>query len=247
MQPLRPFGNHTFSEEAQQTIKNWINECDSNHPNCVGRADKGFIPTRLLDLNQHKDRVVLIESRTTNIRNQYTTLSYCWGRSRNLTLLAENINQFMHEGVAISSLARTIQDAIKATRMLGVQYLWVDGLCIVQGSAGDFQFEASLMLQVYRSSFVNLAASDSSDARDGIFRHRDGKKLFDAECQGCPNSTIFGNGIWRIVPRALWDEQILQTRLNTRGWVFQGEHSIEPMNTEPFTLSVKSPPLAVAF
>ncbi|KAL1601512.1 hypothetical protein SLS60_006427 [Paraconiothyrium brasiliense] len=221
MQPLRSFGNHTFSEEAQQTIKSWINECDSNHPNCAGRADRGFIPTRLLDLNQHEDRVVLVDSRATNIRNQYTTLSYCWGRSRNLTLLAENIDQFMHEGVAISSLALTIQDAIKATRMLGVQYIWVDALCILQGSAGDFQFEVSLMLQVYRSSFVNLAASDSTDARDGIFRDRDGKRLFDAECQGRPNSKIFGNGIWRIVPRALWEEQILQAQLNTRGWVFQ--------------------------
>ena len=84
-------------------------------------------------------------------------------------------------------------------------------------------YEASLMLQVYRNSSCNIAAADSKSADGGIFRKRDPTKLFDAECQGRPNSVIFGNSIWRIVPKALWDDEVLSAALNTRGWVFQGK------------------------
>ena len=222
MQSLRQLGNHTYSEEAQNTIRDWIVDCDKNHVNCAGRADKDFVPTRLLDLDYREDRILVVQARANGIRKPYTTVSYSWGRPSFLHLTPENMEHFMKVGIHISELPKTIREAIQTTRMLGIQYIWIDSLCIVQGSAGDFQFEASLMLQVYRNCYVNIAASDTVSVADGLFRYRFEEELFDAECQGRPNSKIFGNGIWRVVPKALWDDQVLDARLNTRGWVFQG-------------------------
>ena len=225
MQSLRPLGSHTFSDESQQTIRDWIEICDKNHPKCAGRADRGFMPTRLLDLNYREDFVRVVDTRRSLIQEPYTTLSYCWGKWPFVVLTPDNILQFMESGIDIKSLPKTIREAIQTTRMLGVRYIWIDSLCIIQGLAGDFEFEASLMLQVYRNSTVNLAASDSEFADGGIFRYRLEEELFDAECQGRPNSKIFGNSIWRIVPKAFWDSQVLQAQLNNRGWVFQGKQN----------------------
>lgn len=223
MQSLRPIGNHTNSRQTQKTIHEWIDDCDKNHVNCAGRADKDFVPTRLLDLDHHEDRVLVVDTRVACIRKPYTTVSYSWGKNKFVTLTADTIDRFMNEGIAIGALPKTIQEAIKTTRMLGIQYIWIDSLCIIQGSKGDFQFEASLMLQVYRNCYINIAASDSISPEDGLFRYRDENALFHAGYQGRPNSKIFGNGIWRVVPQALWDNEVLAARLNTRGWVFQGK------------------------
>lgn len=128
----------------------------------------------------------------------------------------------MREGVPINGLPLSIQEAILATRALGLQYIWIDSLCIVQDSPEDWGIEASLMLQVYRNSFIKFAATDTAGAEGGMCRYRNPRVLLDAEFQGRPNSKIFGNGVWRVVPKALWDEHVLSASLNTRGWVFQG-------------------------
>jgi hypothetical protein len=81
------------------------------------------------------------------------------------------------------------------------------------------------MLHVYRNSVCNIAAADSNDVEGGIFRKRDPVKLLDAELQGHPDSTIFGNSIWRVVPKLLWEREVVNAALNIRGWVFQGKYS----------------------
>jgi hypothetical protein len=220
MQPLHDLGDSTFSPETQRRMKKWLSDCERDHLGCQGQADPDFMPTRLLDLD-HWPRIYCVETRPQNIRGLYMTLSYTWGRDRFFSLFPDNIYQFTTSGVDVSNFPRTIQDAIQTTRVLGVRYIWVDSLCIIQGLGGDWMYEGALMLQVYRNSFCNLAAADTSSAHDGMLRLRYPEQLLDAEFQGRPNSTIFGNGIWRVVPKALWDEQVLSATLNTRGWVFQ--------------------------
>jgi hypothetical protein len=74
----------------------------------------------------------------------YAALSYCWGKSQNNLLtkaiLANKINP-----IPIKDLAQTIQDAVVNTKMLGLRYLLVDALCIVQNSKEDWALESSNM------------------------------------------------------------------------------------------------------
>lgn len=40
-------------------------------------------------------------------------------------------------GIEINTLPKTFQDAVEATRRLGVRYLWIDSLCIIQNPKAD--------------------------------------------------------------------------------------------------------------
>lgn len=76
------------------------------------------------------------------------------------------------DGISTFDLPKTFQDAVYATRKLGVQYLWIDSLCIIQDSHDDWDFESSLMTYVYGGCLLNLAAASSSDCTGGLFQNR---------------------------------------------------------------------------
>ncbi len=42
------------------------------------------------------------------------------------------------EGIEISELAQTFQDAILRARALGIHFMWIDSLCIFQDSQEDW-------------------------------------------------------------------------------------------------------------
>lgn len=52
--------------------------------------------------------------------------------------------------------------------MLDVQYIWIDSLCIVQDDYSDWEIEAEKMADIYRQSYINLAASAARDAHGGM-------------------------------------------------------------------------------
>ncbi|KAH9210485.1 hypothetical protein DL95DRAFT_258640, partial [Leptodontidium sp. 2 PMI_412] len=68
-----------------------------------------------------------------------------------------------------STLSQTFRDAIDITRYLGLRYLWIDSLCIVQDDAEDWATESSLMSDVYSGSHINLAASGAKDGSVGSY------------------------------------------------------------------------------
>jgi hypothetical protein len=66
------------------------------------------------------------------------TLSRCWGTSSNVQrtiTTSENLEARM-AGIDVSTLPKTFQDAVKITRDLGLRYLWIDSLCIIQNDTG---------------------------------------------------------------------------------------------------------------
>jgi hypothetical protein len=62
----------------------------------------------------------------------YATLSYCWGSESNPghLLRAENELQFLQ---ALPPSPRTIREAVHICRRIGVRYLWIGAICIIQG------------------------------------------------------------------------------------------------------------------
>lgn len=99
------------------------------------------------------------------------TLSHCWGPSQPLKLLTSNIES-MRQEIPIASLPRTFQHAVIVASHLGLEYLWIDSLCIIQDSTQDWLQELGLMEDVYTNSICNIAASHSSDGHGGLFRKR---------------------------------------------------------------------------
>lgn len=58
------------------------------------------------------------------------------------------------ETILLSSFPQTLRDAITITKSLGFRYLWIDALCILQDSKGDWEKEAAVMGKVYFNAVV---------------------------------------------------------------------------------------------
>lgn len=56
------------------------------------------------------------------------------------------------------------------TRNLGVKYIWIDSLCIVQDDPEDWAAESAKMEAVYGKLYLTIAATASADACGGLFR-----------------------------------------------------------------------------
>ncbi|KAF2661439.1 HET-domain-containing protein, partial [Lophiostoma macrostomum CBS 122681] len=67
------------------------------------------------------------------------------------------------------ALPKTFKEAVEATHGLGVKYLWIDSLCIVQDDVDDWRREGSKMGAIYRSSYLTVAAASSHDSSGGLF------------------------------------------------------------------------------
>jgi hypothetical protein len=219
-----------FGKSGNQ-VKNWIENCTRNHPNCRRKVETTWVPTRLLDL-QFGDlsSVRLVKTAEEHTSGPYVTLSHCWGpqtaENSFLTTQGEYEELYKKNGIKVTALSVNFQQAISVARFLGVRYIWIDSLCIIQGPLSDFKSEGQLMHKVYRYSYCNFAAADSEDSRGGLFRSRNPADILPGRFQGDGSSAMLGTATWRIVPENLWETELLNSSIYTRGWVFQGMHYV---------------------
>jgi hypothetical protein len=98
----------------------------------------------------------------------WAALSYCRGTAPVLATKLGNIEKHK-QSIPLDALPLTIRDAVIVTRELGLRYLWVDSLCIIQDSNTDWLQEAATMHEVYRNAAVTIGAEASSGSHVGIF------------------------------------------------------------------------------
>lgn len=142
-------------------IQESLRQCCAEHPACNVPFD-GFIPTRLLYVGAGERSLRLCETHTWKDSTVWVALSHCWGGSKPLSLTQETYNAFK-EHIDFSKLPETFKDAITVTQMLGLSYLWIDSLCIIQGDKDDWAKEASRMAPVYSHAFVVVTTASSEN------------------------------------------------------------------------------------
>ncbi|KAH8719431.1 hypothetical protein GQ44DRAFT_808784 [Phaeosphaeriaceae sp. PMI808] len=148
----------------------WLHTCLTSHQKCRLSDAIPHLPTRVIDVGDGVDKLVrLIASEDTH--GLYCTLSYRWYDSLAFKTTTENISQ-LYQGIPEDALHHTIREAIITTRTLGLRYLWVDALCIIQDDTDDWTREAARMSAVYENSMLTIAAIDSPSAEQGMFRTR---------------------------------------------------------------------------
>jgi hypothetical protein len=149
-----------------------LRTCLEEHEECR-KPDSAAQPTRLLHLDGNdKDRVFVHETQS-GTQYAYGALSYRWGITEQVKLLKACVKDFSKEGVLVSSLPHTIQDAIFTTRQLDLKYLWVDTLCIIQDSAEDKDGEVARMAVVYMNATITICAAAAADCGDGFLQDRE--------------------------------------------------------------------------
>jgi hypothetical protein len=73
------------------------------------------------------------------------------------------------KGIAFENLPRTFQDFVSLAQSIGIRYIWIDSLCIIQGNSQDWHSEAAKMGDVYRNAALVIAASGAEDSSRGLF------------------------------------------------------------------------------
>jgi hypothetical protein len=169
-------------------------------------------PHRLLRIQPNKVQLHL----TSGVPYRYATLSHCWGNAKTLKLTTGTFSTFL-EGIPWSLLPKTFQDAINVALEFGVQYIWIDSLCIRQDDPMDWQIESAEMCNIYQGSFLNIAASGAVDGTVGCFFERDETW----NCRIRVNTKDGTNTDYLCVPQHIYDVRLAAMLLMRRGWVLQ--------------------------
>ena len=145
--------------------------CDSKH-SCFQSPSERQLPTRVLDLSSDSSNKALVRLLVTSSeRARYACLSHCWGKSPAMTKTTTNSLDAHTRGIKVPDLPQTFQDAIDIVRRLGIRYLWIDALCIIQDDDKDWERESSRMAGIYQNAYVTIAATASEDGTKGCYRH----------------------------------------------------------------------------
>lgn len=141
---------------------------------------------------------------------------------------------------------------------LGIRYVWIDSICIIQDDNSDWESEAKMMSAYYQHAWLTVAATKTVAAGGGFlrqtpldvrsiprvsrlpYRNRQGRREGYFYLQGLPESTL----------RQEYEEGIINSDLLNRGWVFQ-EWILSPRilcfsKLVPFLVCAELPPLPIA-
>jgi hypothetical protein len=209
-------------------LSSWLENCRANHQQCVTTLSGSSIdevvdaslPTRVLDLGKSDSSNYVRLFETNGSHGQYCALSHCWGPQDRLPprTIKSTLNNHI-QGIEISSLPKTFQDAIAVTRGLGIRYLWIDSLCIVQDDEKDWESEAKQMGKVYQAALLVIAASGAANCHVGCFIAKSRELLseevpyFSSLHDIAPSGKFFFHQIFDTSPD--WGP------LQKRGWSFQ--------------------------
>lgn len=204
-------------------VQTWLGTCMASHTACrvvqhsdpltSFRGETVALPTRVIDVGPGGSTAPYLRLLETHgQKGMYLTLSHCWGTIPITTTTRSNL-QAHKTSLPLDSLPLNFQHAIHFTRRLGMQYLWIDSLCIIQDSPEDWQVESGRMAEVYHLSALTLSAANSAGATHG-FLHR--RRRGAVRVEGA-RQHVFHVG----PPISNYDDDVEKGPLARRGWVLQ--------------------------
>ena len=177
-------------------VSGWLSFCESHHgTRCAPRKfhDNTLQYLRVIDCKHEPPRLA-----TRPFTDKYAALSYVWG-----------------PGLP-DPWPRVVLDAVEVTRRLGLEYLWVDRLCIDQDNPKEKHYLISKMASIYECSEFTIVAAAGSDAAYGLPGIRTGKI-------GTRNQAYVQIGAEICLVSSLTDPRltIKDSTWSTRGWTYQ--------------------------
>ena len=216
-----------FSIEMLHDAMQWMRSCQSHHEACK-ISEQAALPSRVLDLGAPSDNrlspasayenpipVNLVETKGT-MTGRYMCLSHCWGNVRPACITNKQSLEANKAGISWETIPKTFQDAITFAHRIGVRYLWIDSLCIIQDDESDWAIESAKMADIYSRSYLTIAASFSGDCNAGFLKE--------------PLPVIRGREVTGLEEVGLTDKLFVRTGpynnckdfpLTKRAWVYQ--------------------------
>jgi len=169
---LKKLDKDSSSKRSLDFASSYLRNCLENHGSCNRSLDSWNPPKRLINVGSQTRDPFLVEIPPALRKVEWLSLSYFWGEEPSMKLTKGTINT-LRNGIALSRLDPTIRDAIFVTRALGIPYIWIDALCIVQDSnGGGWNGEASGVHEIYGGATVTLVIASSSSVKCGFLKER---------------------------------------------------------------------------
>ncbi|KAF4985376.1 hypothetical protein FDECE_16599 [Fusarium decemcellulare] len=237
----RPYEPDVDSDASWHFARRCLNICREQHGLCRGRLmDTSDVRDRRVTLVEESTRVADIPSRLLDVQNEdsirlvelkhaphdekllasslgFAALSYCWGGQQSV-ILTRALKQHLLDGFSKSELPKTIQDAIRTVKKLGLRYLWVDALCIEQDNDEDKGAEIGHMATYYGSATVTICAAAALRSDQGFLFRR---KVPSFEAGPFRLALFNKNGANEGHVYLLKDSEAPPEHTTTRGWTMQ--------------------------
>ncbi|KAM7185632.1 HET domain containing protein [Naviculisporaceae sp. PSN 640] len=178
--PLKLVSSNAEIKQSLPFIQNRLSECLASHKECASPTiSSAFTPARLLRVTDDGCQLVCFNGRSKGLEPQaYVALSYCWGKVASTNRIVRTVRQNLDHNmvfIAQAELPLAIQDAMKLTRLLNIEYLWIDALCIVQDDVKDWELHVAEMGIIYRHAHLVIAAGSSSSSNEPFLSNRPGR------------------------------------------------------------------------
>lgn len=206
------------SEDDFKLAQTWLEDCLNNHATCSKPDARTPLPTRIIDVGAPDEPIEPYLFQSNGRRGLYVALSHCWGGRVPLTTTIATLEE-RTRAIPLQSLPKTFREAVSVTRRLGIRYLWIDSLCILQDSKVDWEKESAVMGDIYASSFLTIAARGSVNSAGGLFIQREPEPPPCRLRYECTKHSLSGS--MYIRSPVFQPERLRDTPLDTRGWVLQ--------------------------
>jgi len=196
------------------------------------------LPARIIDVGSSTVQPSL---KVTNGEvGRYLALSHRWGaldsQVKMLVTKRGSIEEFAR-GIAMELFPLTFRHAIEVSRSLGIQYLWIDSLCIIQDDYQDWEIEAARMGDIYENAYATLFAERAGHCDEGLLQVEADKNTtkeyirelkYEDPQTGDPyfilastRHTYYPNSLAPDEAFCLVDKAV--SKLQNRGWIMQEE------------------------
>lgn len=173
------------------------------------------MPTRVIDVGPADGSVQPRLHPTESETGQWATLSHCWGRTVTIKLTSDTLDKRLR-GIPMAEMPQNFRDAIVVTRMLGIRYLWIDSLCIIQDSSKDWLQESAKMGEIYKNCLITIAATNAHESAAGFLWHRSAEVACHLQIERGLTIPVY------VRPKIEWyGSAEIVGPLSRRGWVLQ--------------------------
>jgi hypothetical protein len=235
------YGQDYGNRVSNSLMKNWFEQCwqdlTNNHGSCVqrdvwrrraGNDRHGLSILRLLDVSDLTKLCIVELNRedgnadtSSSPAHQYAVLSYQIG---GVNLPKYDRHDMRNKGVPgavhLSHLPQVYQDAIWLAKKVGLDYLWIDALCLMSDKKGghiekaDHHHGIDNMDRIYEGAMLTIVAADTPHANG----HLEALQTMPTGRALQPRETI--NGKPWTVSKGLYD-RLHNQPYSTRGWTYQ--------------------------
>jgi hypothetical protein len=198
-------------------FREWLRVCDDPKQHQCNPTLDGPLPTRVLDVGSTEEPTTLrLHFRVPGETGRYVALSHQWGDPKIHRLFRTERANFREyqNSISFDALPKTFQDAVTVSRQLGICFLWIDSLCIIQDDAKDWEAESKKMEEVFNFAYCTIAASCARGTTDGFLGPRPAREIVTVKQT---------TGDVYYVCKAIdnFRADVEEGELNQRGWVLQ--------------------------